>query len=389
MVLFLLSGRWNLGRVTSIDGSAFTAPRLWLVGGVLFFALLPIVRPRRDVLPPVGLLLFLGYFLLTTTWAPDAHLALQKSIDLLVMALGILGLRRLTAHVGVVTTTRCLWSVVGVVFGVFAVFGLVSAALSGGGRLAVLGGGPNVYGRNMGVLFVVSLAAMLDRGRPGGWPLAGVVVAGLLVALTGSRGALLGTVTGVAGLLFVRRIQPGRTLVALLLSSLGMVAMVRWTALGRDAMAAFQHRVIVLTFEQSYDSGRGHLHDAAFEMIARSPWLGEGLNAFRARGHGVYPHNLELEALTDGGIVGLCVLAAALAVPVLALVIRSAKLDPVTAAVFLLHLSSAQVSGDFYDSRGVFLFAMLLVLQWMQRARPRARLPLQVVRDPYRWPAED
>lgn len=386
MALFLLSGRWNLERVVSIDGSALTAPRVWLVAAVLFVALMPLIRPRRDVIPPVGLLAFVGYFLMSALWAPDSHLASQKSIDLLVMTLGILSLRRLTSHVGIAATTQRLWQVFAVIFGAFALVGLASSLLGGGGRLSVLGGGPNVYGRNMGVLLVVCLGAMLDQGRARGWPLAGVLVAGLLVVLTGSRGALGGTLVGVAGLLFMRRIQPGRTALAITFSAAGLAALVQWTAVGRAALESFRERIIVLTFQQSYDSGRGPLRDAAVDMIARKPWLGDGLNGFRARGHGVYPHNLELEAMTDGGLVGLSMLGVALAIPLIAIAVRSRKVDPVTAAVFLLHLACAQVSGDFYDSRGVFLFGMLLTLQFTVRP-PKRRTKREPPRnrDPYRY----
>ncbi len=373
MALFLLSGRWNLARVLSMNGSALTAPRVWLVALVLFVTAIPIWRPRRDVPPPVGILLFLGYFLITTLWAPDAALAGTKAVDLLVMFLGILCLRRLTVRAGVFATTGALWRVVTVIFGGFALLGLASSVLAGGGRLAILGGGPNVFGRTMGVLLVVSLAAVLDHGRARSVPMAGIIVSGLLIILTGSRGALAGTIVGVAGLLFMRRIQVGRTAAALAIVTAGLAIVAQWTAVGRAAIAAFEQRVLVLTLQQSYDSGRGTLREAALEMVDRSPWFGDGLNGFRARGHGVYPHNLELEALTDGGIVGLLVLLCALALPLLLIVARSRSVDPTSASVFLLHLACAQVSGDFYDSRGVFLFGMLLTLQFSQRrpARPR------------------
>ncbi len=383
MALFLLCGRWNLGRVVSMDASAFAAPRVWLVMLIGFVALIPVSRRGRPSIPPIGLLAFFGYFLLTTMWAPDDSLAVLKASDLVVMTLGLLCLRRLTLLAGVRPTTDSLWRVIAVLFGAFAALGLASSVLSGSGRLAVLGGGPNVYGRNMGLLLVVCFGAVLDGGKRG-WPLVGLTVAALLVILSGSRGALVGSLVGMGGLLFMRRVQVGRTAIALVGSSLALAAIVRWSSVGRSALEGFQHRVVVLTFQQSYDSGRGPLRDAAFEMIDRSPWFGDGLNGFRARGHGVYPHNLELEALTDGGIVGLVVLLVALAVPVVAIAIRSRRVDPVTAAVFLLHLACAQVSGDFYDSRGVFLFGMLLTLQFIQR-QPAARRSAPVgPADPYR-----
>lgn len=383
MALFLLSGRWNLNRVLSMDASAFTAPRVWLVMAIGFVALIPVSRRARPPLPAVGLLAFFGYFLMSTMWAPDDALAVLKAGDLLVMALGLLCLRRLTLLAGVRPTTEAMWRVVAVLFGAFAGLGLVSSIVSGGGRLSVLGGGPNVYGRNMGLLLVVCFGAVLDGGKRG-WPLVGLTIAALLVILSGSRGALAGTVVGVSGLLFMRRVQVGRTAIALVGSSLALAAIVRWSSVGRTALEGFQHRVVVLTFQQSYDSGRTSLRDSALEMIERSPWFGDGLNGFRARGHGIYPHNLELEALTDGGFVGLFVLLLALAVPIVAIAVRSRRVDPTTAAVFLLHLASAQVSGDFYDSRGVFLFGMLLTLQFTQR-QPAARRSAPVgPTDPYR-----
>ncbi len=383
MALFLLSGRWDLGRVLSIDASALTAPRVWLVMGIGFVALIPVSRRARPALPPVALLLFFGYFLMSTMWAPDESLAVSKAGELLVMALGLLCLRRLTLLAGVRPTTEAMWRVVAVLFGGFAAIGLVSSVVSGSGRLCVLGGGPNVYGRNMGLLLVVCFGAVLDGGKRG-WPMLGLTVAALLVILSGSRGALAGTLVGVGGLLFMRRVQVGRTAVALVGSSVALAAVVRFSAVGRTALEGFQHRVVVLTFQKNYDSGRGSLRDAAFEMVARSPWIGDGLNGFRARGHGVYPHNLELEALTDGGILGLLVLLMVLAVPVAAIAVRSRRVDPTTASAFLLHLASAQVSGDFYDSRGVFLFGMLLTLQFIQRQPAPRRSAPDGPTDPYR-----
>lgn len=383
MALFLLSGRWNLNRVLSMDASAFTAPRVWLVMGIGFVALIPVSGRARRALPPLGLLAFFGYFFMSTLWAPDRTLALVKAGDLLVMALGLVCLRRLTLLAGVRPTTEAMWRVVAVLFGAFAALGLVSSILSGGGRLSILGGGPNVFGRNMGLLLLVSFGAVLDGGKRV-WPLTGLTIAALLVILSGSRGALAGTLVGVGGLLFMRRVQIGRTAVALVGSSLALAAIVRWSSVGRTALEGFEHRVVVLTLQQNYDSGRGSLRDSALEMITRSPWFGDGLNGFRARGHGVYPHNLELEALTDGGFVGLVVLLLALAVPVVAIAVRSRRVDPTTAAVFLLHLASAQVSGDFYDSRGVFLFGMLLTLQFIQRQPAARRTAPAGPGDPYR-----
>ncbi len=364
IVLFLLSGRWGLSRVFSVPDSVFTAPRGWLVGITVFVALIPVARARTPrSLPPIGFLVFVGYFLLSVAWAPDADLAARKAIDLLLMAFGVLALRRLVVVTGVHATTQELWTVFGVILGGFALLGLAAGLASGSGRLAVLGGGPNVYGRNMGVLFVVCLGVLLQGRSHRALAIAGVVAAGLLVLLTGSRGAMAGLLAGVVALLYVRRLEISRTLLVFLLLGTVLALVAQFTELGQSAMASFEHRVTVLTFEQNYDSGRGRLRDAALALAQRHPITGGGLNAFKAGEFGVYPHNIGLEALSEGGLLGVLALLLALAFPLLSVIARLPGVDPTTAGLFMLHFTCAQTSGDFYDSRGVFLFAMLLGLQ--------------------------
>jgi O-antigen ligase len=96
-------------------------------------------------------------------------------------------------------------------------------------------------------------------------------------------------------------------------------------------------------------------------MGLRHPVAGGGLNAFQALGHGVYPHNVFLEAFAEGGILGVTVLVLFLARP---LWLLGARRDDVLVplACFAVVLLSSQFSGNFFDTRGVFLLAAFLTM---------------------------
>ncbi len=397
MALFLLSGRWDLGRVLSMDGSALTAPRVWLVVLIGFVALIPVSRRARPALPPVGLLAFFGYFLLSTMWAPDDALAVAKAGDLLVMALGLLCLRRLTLLAGVRATTAALWRVVAALFGAFAAMGLLSSILSGTGRLSILGGGPNVFGRNMGLLCVFALERSLLVGPRGSgllkralWPSLAAFAA-TLVALTGSRGAMVATALGLGCVLIFGRARLGRRLLVLASFLVLGLAIVAFTEVGARVVESFAQRVLDLLIRERYVSSRDEIYAIALERGADRPGLGHGLASFPAYTQWVYAHNLMLDAWFETGAVGVGLLGIYLATWTAgvreelregARVVHSwagrgracawaSGLPEIGAfrAGAVLMLAAAQFSGGRYDARALLVFAALSVLV---RSRPRA-----------------
>jgi O-antigen ligase len=239
-----------------------------------------------------------------------------------------------------------------------AVLGAVMGV--GGERLAVLGGGPNVFGRNMGLLCVAMLGLVLHRAS---WfAVGGAVVAGALVVLSGSRGALLATAAGIATVLYFNMGRIGRVVYVGLAVAIVAVGIVELTDFGADAAEMFRHRVLRLGVEDRYDSGRTDVYARAWELGRESPLFGIGLAGFGVIGNHIYPHNLFLEVFCEGGLVGLLLLMLVLGPPLAAAVRRRPGPAPRDYGAFVLVLFSAQFSGDLYDSRTVFVFGALLTV---------------------------
>lgn len=225
------------------------------------------------------------------------------------------------------------------------------------GRLSAFGGGPNVFGRvvGFGAIAAVGLVAM-RRGRA----LLPVVALALLagVVMSGSRGAMLATALGLVIVLVpsLRSFVTPLGIVAVL-AGLGTFAVL----FGDRVRAVFQERVVYLTFEQGYTSGRGVLTDTAVTMANDSPVFGNGLGSF-GRWIGQpenYPHNLVLQVVTEGGLLGLLLLLGSL-VPAFVVMARSfTRSAEVRTMVGLtaLVLVASLFSGDYFDARLLWAFA--------------------------------
>jgi O-antigen ligase len=366
LALFLLAGRWSIARITGSDSSfALIEPRFWLVLLIAAMAFAPIHRPLRALSTRalhgcVAVFAFLGYHVLTVAWAPDFAMASNKAYELMFVAAVVGAMIRLVQVLGADFVARTLWRALVVVFAVFAAVALLGS--TGGSRLAVLGGGPNVFGRNMALLALFCVHMLLKGGlRP--IPIAGLGIASALVLLTGSRGAMLACAVGTLVLLWVHRVKPTRLLWLVIGTALALAIFATFTDVGEAALAMFRERVIRLTFEREHDSGRSSIYDNAIMLGWTAPMYGDGLAGFAARGYFVYPHNIVLEAFAEGGFVGVGALAAMLWFPLRAIVQRRGGQHALELAAFAALLASAQFSGDFYDSRGVLLFGTLGLLR--------------------------
>ncbi len=367
VALFLVVGRWSLSRVAGGDAGHFVLePRVWVVALACAVAFAPIAMPVR-ALPPrarkagIALLVFVGYLVLTTAWAPDFTAASSKAFELALIGMVLLAVIRLLPVLSAREFSAGMWRTLVVVFSIFAAFAMLRTS-DGETRVAVLGGGPNVFGRNMALLALFCVNTLLV-GRTRALAIFGLGVAGVLVLLSGSRGAMLAGSVGTVVLLWVHRVRPTK-LVWLALGSALIVALVAtFTDAGQAALAMFNERVVRLTFEQEYDSGRSTLFDQAIALGWSAPVYGQGLGGFGMHSALDYPHNIALEAWAEGGALGIALLVAAIALPLEAVVRRRGKHHALELAAFAALLASAQFSGDFYDSRGVLLFGLLAVLQ--------------------------
>lgn len=304
----------------------------------------------------------LGWLLLSALWAPDPVLASLKAVELAVLGVGTAGLAlalwRGDGHA--CNAGMVLAAVVGLLLLL-----IVSEAGEQSGQAAALGGGANGFGRNMGVLTLLSLGSW-RAGRGRAW----LLVAGLgavYVLLSGSRGALAATIAGVLTLSLVsgrglsaRVAIPGAAALAtcgVLLVDPGL-----W-----DVARELVGRRLLQTLDQGPLGGRGLFFELALELARSAPLVGVGLAGFPTLTGLVYPHNLLLEVLCEGGAVGLTLLTATGAAWA-ALLWRLRPLDGTTLGVWTVLLVSAQVSGDLYDSRGLLLWGVAALGPGLTRA---------------------
>ena len=379
IALFYVVGRWGPHRlfmpVGSGDGSVrYTELRWWIALGVLGLFLVLRRSGARDAPVPteddralklVGRLVmaFLLFMLLSALWCPNFDLAWHKA-----QQVGLLtGITYLFYRALLVTDREklniALWRNIVLMTGFLAVVGVLSVSGMMGERMAVLGGGPNVFGRNMGMLWLGALFIGHRSRRKWLWISVGVV-GGMLSVTSGSRGATIASLVALLICLTYLRIALVRKIQLAMVVAVVSVALLQSTRLGESTLRVFDQRVVSLSFEHGYTSGRIPMMQDAFAIGMDHFVVGSGLHGFAVHTHGMvrrYPHNVFLEAFSEGGIIALGLLSATFLVP-LVLVLRG-RLQFQGAdlgAVFLL-LASAQFSGDFYDSRGYFIFLLAAV----------------------------
>lgn len=246
--------------------------------------------------------------------------------------------------------------------------GLAQTLTGSTGRVAVLGGGPIVFGRFMAMLALLMLAPLPVRVPY--WARVAIgAPAVVLLLLSGSRGSLLAFIVSAVALVWVSESRPNpRALVrsvAHLTVATAVVVALSWNRV----VEIVQRRFIANVIERLNPSGRDEIAGRAVELIRDNPLAGAGLGAFPATGKHAYAHNLFLEvALTAGPIISVSL---AIAIAATAFHAWRYRPHPAVAGIFFLILASAQFSGDLWDSRAVFLLMpMLLTHRLHSQASP-------------------
>ena len=373
---FQLVGRSNAERVFALtDSSPLFELRLWVLAALScwLFVVSAVHHPPTDQIQRRVLstwrnstVVFLAYMMCTSFWAPNVELALTKAYDLLILAWCCVLATSAIRLFGARAMIDGFWLGVFLSCSFLAVIGVLSA-LSGHGspvRLAVLGGGPNVYGRNMGLLSLVSLhLAFSDRRWTRRIAAVAAPLAALLVLQSGSRGAMLALFLG--AIIFLRLHGLDRRVVYSGIFVALVAAAAFATRFGASAALLFRERVLVLLIAQQYYTHRDTLLLDGLTAGLENPVGGLGLAGFmQLDSPGLYPHNFMVEALSEGGFVGLLLLA----VPFLYYFHRwrhgMTIGHPLAVAGLGLLVVSSSISGDLFDARGVFLgLLMALVSQ--------------------------
>lgn len=379
LALFQLLGRSQAERFIGVgEAGWYLELRLWVLAGLSSWLIgsAAVMGTKRFDGRGVGtfggmFVLFLGYMMITSLWAPDPIRATTKAYDLLFVIwpciLTVVALRTS----GTRATIDGFWG--GVFAGALAIaaIGVVASfvRLGPGAQLSVLSGS-NVFGRNMGLLALASLRLVFDARRvPRMIGMAAAPVAALLVLLSGSRGALLALLFGVIVYLFVRRVDRRVLLSLVAVAMLGAVAVA--TRFGELVVAVFRDRVFIELFVNQFFAYRDVLFLEAIRAGLQNPIIGLGLAGFEEVGtYGEYPHNIFLEAFAEGGLPGLLLLCLPF-MRYLGRWLRGMGLgDSLTVAGLGLLVVSSSISGDLFDARGVFMLLLMAVASQDRDRRP-------------------
>lgn len=259
------------------------------------------------------------------------------------------------------------------------------ATLQHGERLAVLGGGANVYARILGTgaLLLVTFALLLHRTNHRRLAVALLVslVPGFLVAMyfAGSKGPLLGLLGAFLVFAFLNRFLGRVALIA------GALAVVIGLAGARsrtfsDTMELVTASRLFLNPESevSYGSYGSRMEFYAYSarQIARSPLIGVGTGAWGAQRRlfetRIYPHNIFVEVASEYGLLMVAALGGFLIwVASRAWRLVNTPMPPgarilVTGIVscFVFWLFNVQVSGDVIDNRNLWIFVTLVEIAY-------------------------
>lgn len=385
LALFLLVGRWSPGRV--LEDSSFSSSvslRMLVLGIMAIFPFLFLFRsknvaservPRHPIYTLSFLILTLiSYLAASVVWAPDWDLAVSVLQDL-----GFLGgmLCVFTAVLVLCDLRRLLFSFWMLIF--FGTSFLLTAgtwSLFQSGfhsidqfRFSVFGGGPIVFGRNMGLLVLACLFAWSHKILAKS--VIGIgVLAFFFIILSGSRGALISAVLALVAYFVWERMSIKRLIFLSSFAFLSVAVISQSGLITNLAHEVYDQRINKLLLEEHYTSGRVDRFYDALEIISEKPVFGSGIGGYTFATGYDYPHNIFLELLIDGGLVGLLLFLACLAYGLKRSFWQRGSVDSASLAGFVLFFAGSQTSGDLYDSRFTFVFILFAFgLAVQERAR--------------------
>ena len=129
-----------------------------------------------------------------------------------------------------------------------------------------------------------------------------------------------------------------------------------------------RQRFIELTLQQQYglyeSYGRITLLEEAWSMFKDHPIVGVGLDGYQqsAVSGAVYSHNLIMQVLAEGGLVGALLLSAPLVLLLFQWRRHQALEQHVVLFLGLYHFVASMFSGGYYDARWMWFFFAVYML---------------------------
>lgn len=387
ITMFLLTGRWNIYRLSDVENlNIFIQPRIWIITLFFLYFLLiklsslksytPFIEFRRTRL---ATLIFFLYLLLSFLWTPQYESAIEKLIEIILLLMMFLPI---CYGWNVFLTTRSnywLWSTIFALGLLFAFVGLQTLASQGwssfqDNRFAVLGGGPNVFGRTM-VLFVFSCLYLWrnSTSRMRVCWLTPVPIGIAFLILSGSRGALIAFfISGLAFLIGEGK-QFTKKFLVITASLIALLLILNFSGFGEYISEIFLFRIIDLSVTDKYVSGRDILFKEAWDLGIDNIWFGAGLGGYTTITGEVYPHNIFLEVFCEQGTLGIILLLNVITSYLIGWYRLRNQLELCNFCAFVICLTSSQASGSLYDSRGVFVFLLMTFYAFSYKPEAQAK----------------
>lgn len=375
--LILLLGRWSPARFLSygVFPPLYLDIRIYLV--ILCFvpltSMLGSAKITRDGLVVICMLCGLGFYILTIfTMSPVTGMNM-KGYDYIAIKLTDVLILMVSAYIFHIFAQQAafeglLWAWVariGLVLTLMAGVQALTSNITYDERLTMLGAeGGNFFSRIVGMAAVV-FAVQIGRGERPVWLFAvGLGIASIVIILSGSRHATISTAIAV-GLVLI--LSPRRAFMLSLSLCLVAAGVAILLFLPTETQEFLHTRYIDQLVNTVYLARRDILYDQVVAFWQSSPVFGHGIGSFSLISDWDYPHNLFMEVLSEFGIVGGILLFVPLIYFLIVSVVRRRYVDHCTLGVFVLFFIAAQVSGDIFDSRMVFLLPVLMATNALAR----------------------
>ena len=385
---FSIVGRWEIGRLSGIDGDGdlfgkhlLFQPRLWSLVGLVIFTLLffrvkndnqqslddsrsddSLPKERNKKIFILQIILW-TYLLISSLWMYYSDEQLIRVYDCALLILFVSCAFMISNMKNRDELIQWIWFYLVFIASVMFVVSL-PAVLSGGmtdegeERLAVLGGGPNIYVRFVGVCLINSIYLCFKTRL-----LRHVFFIPLFVCaivLTGSRGGMLAVSVSVALLLYLEGVSIKKMFfLAFGVFCIGIVAMLISPNLMEGVRDTVERRITQKTFEDGSLSGREINYYNAYTHGMESPVWGHGMGSWRYYEGETYPHNLFLELFYESGLISviLCTIMIIMALTTIKFIHKRKRLRSQYVCYIVMIFVAAMLSGDIFDNR--CFFAML------------------------------
>ena len=360
----MLLGRWSPDRLFDAEmNELFWVAKIAALLLLTLVVAMPTSAAADRKAPGFWLyIVLIGYVLASFLWTPVRTVYSELKLGDLaynVVLVGVVAAGLCRPHL-----RAAFWPMLLAALGLMAAIGVIMAPTaiqnSIDGRLAVLGGGPNIFGRNMGILIVACVFFGLNFAKFR--IICAVIAAMALIGLiaSGSRGALGATL--VALLLLVAMDPVTRSFAfkrPLIIAAMGLfgAASLLFVDLGIVAEVG-NERYVEQTLQAGYLSMRDVLFQWAYSFWLEAPIFGNGLGSFALVTSLEYPHNILMEFLCETGAVGFLGFLLFAGTAAWKQLTAGGPEKALILALATLVFVSALVSGDFVDSRFVFLFLL-------------------------------